>query len=143
MVDQIPESMNCSNEEDDTTNENNEGADEEDEDGNNSSVQFNPFSDSSHGGSSTDEEQITNDADGTGDIDDLVKGIETSFDNTTLDEALKGFNFHYEKEVNENSGDSDGYSDDNTSTRNDENNNKPIPIGGNAAMRAQDHGLGI
>eukprot|EP00978_Attheya_sp_CCMP212_P029856 scaffold107626_cov30-Attheya_sp.AAC.1 len=75
--------MNCSNEDDDVTNKINEDADKEIEDGNNSSVQFNPFSDSSHGGSSTDEEQIKNDADGTGDIDDLLKGIETSFDNTT------------------------------------------------------------
>ncbi len=137
IVDQIPESMNCSNEDDDATNEINEDADEEIEDGNNSSVQFNPFSDSSHGGSSTDEERTKNDADGIGDIDDLVKGIETSFDNTTLDEALKGFNFHYEKEVNESSEDSDRFSDDNGSTSHDENNNKPIPIGGNAAMRAQ------
>jgi hypothetical protein len=137
MVDQIPESMNCSNEDDDATNEINEDADIEIEDGNNSSVQFNPFSDSSHGGSSTDEERSKNDADGIGDIDDLVKGIETSFDNTTLDEALKGFNFHYEKEVNESSEDSDRFSDDNGSTSHDENNNKPIPIGGNAAMRAQ------
>eukprot|EP00978_Attheya_sp_CCMP212_P005631 scaffold12615_cov57-Attheya_sp.AAC.2 len=112
MVDQIPESMNCSNEDDDATNKINEDANEEIEDGNNSSVQFNPFSGSSH-------------------------GIETSFDNTTLNEALEGFNFHYEKEVNESSGDSDRFSDDNGSTSNDENNNKPNPIGGNAAMRAQ------
>eukprot|EP00978_Attheya_sp_CCMP212_P044051 scaffold298889_cov67-Attheya_sp.AAC.1 len=63
MVDQIPESMNCSNEDDDATNEINEDADEEIEDGNNSSVQFNPFSDSSHGGSSTAEERTKNDAD--------------------------------------------------------------------------------
>jgi hypothetical protein len=33
-VDQIPESMNCSNEDDDATNEINEDADEEIEDGN-------------------------------------------------------------------------------------------------------------
>eukprot|EP00978_Attheya_sp_CCMP212_P033410 scaffold134661_cov37-Attheya_sp.AAC.1 len=65
-------------------------------------------------------------------IDDLVKRIETSFENTTLDKVLKG----YEKEENENRGDSDGYSDDNSSTRNDEE-NEEIPIGGNAAMRAQ------
>jgi hypothetical protein len=63
--------MNCSNEEDDAININNEHSNEEEEDGNNSSVKFNPFSDSSHCGSSTDEEQISNDADGTGDIDPL------------------------------------------------------------------------
>ena len=79
--------MNCSIEEDGTVDIKNDDFDEEEESSNNYSDQLNPFSDSSHCGSSTDEEQLASDADGTGDIDDLVKGIDTSFDNTNLDEA--------------------------------------------------------
>ena len=130
MVTSIPESMNVTNEEDDDSNEN----DEEEED-NNSFAHFDPFSDSSQGGSSDDKEQLIMNEDGNCTIEDLVQGIDTSFDNTDLEELLEQYNHEYEEEVNENQ-DSDGYSSDETSTHNDEE-NEPIPIGGNAAMRAQ------
>eukprot|EP00978_Attheya_sp_CCMP212_P043675 scaffold289204_cov71-Attheya_sp.AAC.2 len=77
-----------------------------------------PWDNSSKSASSNDDDGITT-SEGIGNIDDLVKGIETSFNNTPLKHKLKKeFHFHYyENEENDSHADIDvtSPSDDNSS----------------------------
>eukprot|EP00978_Attheya_sp_CCMP212_P024611 scaffold77587_cov39-Attheya_sp.AAC.1 len=71
-------------------------------------------------------------SEGIGNLDDLVNGIDNDFDDTPLSTTLNEYNFNDDNSVN-NSGTAE--SDDDSSLVSDS--TVPIPIGGNAAMRAQ------
>eukprot|EP00978_Attheya_sp_CCMP212_P014176 scaffold36066_cov52-Attheya_sp.AAC.3 len=69
-------------------------------------------------------------SEGIGNLDDLVNGIDNDFDDTPLSTTLNEYNFNDNNSVN-NSG--TAKSDDDSSLGSSD---SPIPIGGNAAMRA-------
>ena len=76
-------------------------------------------------------------SEGIGTIEDLVKGIETSFDNTPLSQTIGEYNFDGSCDQIDNDSYTVEDSIDDDSSLESERNNEDIPIGGDAAMRAQ------
>jgi hypothetical protein len=71
-------------------------------------------------------------SEGIGNLDDLVNGIDNEFDDTPLSQTINEYNFNEESSLN----DTDTAGSDNDSSLDSES-DESIPIGGDAAMRAQ------
>jgi hypothetical protein len=120
MVDNIPDS-NVFN--------NNSSSDEANESDSAQSNNYRAWEESSHSSNSAasmDEDDFMNMEDDS-DYVELVKGIDTVFDNTPLEQTLKEYNFTH----------SDGSDVEETASTNKDKDQQPIPIGGDASMRAQ------